>query len=99
MPAATLADWKAKYGTGATAHVVVDYPDGAFVVAAGALSFSVTLFVICALICIGALVLRRKLCGNELGGPAAGKWATFFGFVTLWLIYILGSIGKTEGWW
>ncbi|VDM35373.1 unnamed protein product [Hydatigera taeniaeformis] len=51
-----------------------------FVVPAGSLGFSVTIFCIFALFAIGLLVLRRKpaLGGGELGGPRPGIKLEFF---------------------
>merc|ERR1719375_548086 len=45
------------------------YPEGKFVVIAGSLSFSVTVFTICALTCLVTLQFRRRQYGGELGGP------------------------------
>merc|ERR1711941_194280 len=44
------------------------YPDAGLLVPAGSLAFSVSVFSTCALICIGLLIVRRKLYGGELGG-------------------------------
>lgn len=65
-----------------------------FVVPAGSLGFSVTIFCIFALFAIALLVLRRKpaLGGGELGGPRASiKWGSAIFFLLLWLIYVLLS--------
>eukprot|EP00449_Zooxanthella_nutricula_P042619 CAMPEP_0198610332 /NCGR_PEP_ID=MMETSP1462-20131121/156839_1 /TAXON_ID=1333877 /ORGANISM="Brandtodinium nutriculum, Strain RCC3387" /LENGTH=858 /DNA_ID=CAMNT_0044342137 /DNA_START=35 /DNA_END=2612 /DNA_ORIENTATION=+ len=60
----------------------------AFVVKAGSLAFSVTVFSCCAVLCISLLALRRWKFGGELGGPTMEKWASA-GFLTLlWFTYI-----------
>ena len=66
-----------------------------FIVCAGDLSFSVTIFTVCAIICIGTLILRRYTVGGELGGSTGTKWATFVLFVVLWLVYVMLSALKT----
>merc|ERR1711934_405520 len=50
-------DWKKQIPL----HLQEMYPGGAFIVPAGDLSFSVTVFSVCALVCIAFLVARRKL--------------------------------------
>jgi solute carrier family 8 (sodium/calcium exchanger) len=64
------------------------YPDGGFIVKAGALSFSVIVFTMCALACLFWLVARRKIWGGELGGPKGPKYATSGFFVMLWFTYV-----------
>jgi solute carrier family 8 (sodium/calcium exchanger) len=64
---------------------------GNYVMIAGTLNFSVMVFTLCAFVCLGTLVLRRKMCGGEIGGPAGPRWATFALFILLWLIYVLLS--------
>lgn len=68
------------------------YPDGGFVVISGSLGFSVIIFCICAMLCLGTLYYRRVTYDCELGGPAgpAKKHAMFF--VGLWFFYIVMSI-------
>mmetsp|Transcript_53252 Transcript_53252/g.84682 ORF Transcript_53252/g.84682 Transcript_53252/m.84682 type:complete len:744 (+) Transcript_53252:1-2232(+) len=71
-------------------------PEGCFLVPAGNLSFSVTIFSITAVTCIFLLLIRRSLYGGELGGPAfASKRDSVF-LVFLWLIYIVLSILKSK---
>lgn len=67
-----------------------DYP-----MASGALGFSVVIFCICALACIGTLYARRAVFGNELGGAAAMPTGIFF--LILWMIYVVVSSLQTEG--
>jgi solute carrier family 8 (sodium/calcium exchanger) len=77
-------DWSKKYPDISADH----NHKPVFVVIGGDLGKSVIVFCTCAVICLGTLVLRRKLFGGELGGPAGPKWGTFSFFVFLWLIYI-----------
>lgn len=61
-------------------------------VISGSLGFSVIIFCICAMLCLGTLYYRRVTYDCELGGPAgpAKKHAMFF--VGLWFFYIVMSI-------
>jgi len=70
---------------------------GGFVVIAGDLTYSVTVFCACAVMCIAHLLLRRRLYGGELGGPVVAKWASAGFYVCLWFVYvILSSIKAME---
>ena len=60
-------EWAARYPDQAAL-----YPQGGFVVPAGDLGYSVTVFCVCAVLCLGTLTLRRSVLGGELGGPS---WA------------------------
>jgi len=71
------------------------YPDGGFVVIAGDLVFSVTVFIGCAFVCFGMLSVRRITVGYELGGAAAPKYLYGFCFVSLWGVYIALSCWST----
>jgi len=86
-------DWKERYGD----KYLSDHPDGAFVVEAGSLGFSVTIFSCCALIALLSLRIKRLLLGGELGGPAMIKFGVGAIFVFLWLIYIVFSIIRDGG--
>ena len=66
---------------------------GCFVVPAGDLGFSVIIFGICAVMCLGGMVLRRVLYGYELGGKAAKPFGFFF--IALWFFYVVMSTMKT----
>jgi len=66
-----------------------------FVVMAGSLGFSVTVFSICAVVTVVMLALRRKFLGGELGGSAASRWASAGFLIFLWLLYIGLSSGQT----
>ncbi|KAM5145593.1 sodium/calcium exchanger 2 [Mantella aurantiaca] len=63
-----------------------------FVVNAGTLAFSVTLFTIFAFINISVLLYRRRPhIGGELGGSRLSRTLTAMLFIGLWLLYILFS--------
>ncbi|XP_068194785.1 sodium/calcium exchanger 3 [Antennarius striatus] len=63
-----------------------------FVVEAGSLAFSVTLFTIFAFLAISVLLYRRRAhIGGELGGPRGHRLATSAIFFSLWFLYILFS--------
>ncbi|XP_074548122.1 sodium/calcium exchanger 3 [Halichoeres trimaculatus] len=63
-----------------------------FVVEAGSLAFSVTLFTIFAFLAISVLLYRRRAhIGGELGGPRGHRLATSAFFFALWFLYILFS--------
>ena len=65
---------------------------GCFTVPAGDLGFSVIIFAACAVLCLGGLVLRRKLYGCELGGKAQKPFG--FLFIALWFVYVILSTMK-----
>merc|ERR1711904_752862 len=86
-------DWKDKYTGKSWLEGWVEKPDDAiFVVEAGGLSFSVVVFSITAIVCIGLLGLRRIFAGGELGGPTALKYASSAFLVMLWFFYLGMSI-------
>ncbi|KAM6912977.1 sodium/calcium exchanger 3 [Xenentodon cancila] len=63
-----------------------------FVVEAGSLAFSVTLFTIFAFLAISVLLYRRQAhIGGELGGPRGHRLATSAFLFSLWFLYILFS--------
>ena len=66
-------------------------PGDFYKVPAGALAFSVFVFLMCALICFVVLIARRVYIGGELGGPDQSKYATGIFLYFLWFIYILLS--------
>ncbi|XP_022095531.1 sodium/calcium exchanger 3-like [Acanthaster planci] len=68
--------------------------DDEFIVPAGALAFSVSVYTICAVACIILLMLRRflRVFGkNELGGPFGPKIGCGVFLISLWVLYILLS--------
>ena len=97
-------EWAARYPDQAAL-----YPQGGFVVPAGDLGYSVTVFCVCAVTCLGTLTLRRSVLGGELGGPS---WAAASSggplqlllqkrvvaalFVLLWGVYIVASVLKSS---
>ncbi|VDP80157.1 unnamed protein product [Echinostoma caproni] len=61
-----------------------------FLVKAGSLGFSVTVFCIFALLAIAVIILRRRpSVGGELGGPKTIKYLSGVFFIGLWIIYIV----------
>lgn len=69
-----------------------DYPDGAFVVEAGALAPSVATFCALALVAILFLEWRRVKTGAELGGNVVVARLSALFLVFLWFVYIGVSI-------
>jgi len=57
----------------------------------GNLAKALTAFIPGAVICMCTLMLRRRLLGGELGGPAITKWTTFVFFCALWIFFIAYS--------
>lgn len=63
-----------------------------FIVEAGSLAFSVTLFTIFAFLAVSVLLYRRRPhIGGELGGPWGHRLATSAFLFSLWFLYILFS--------
>lgn len=60
-------------------------------VKAGALAFSVIVFLCVAIVCFIVLLARRALVSGELGGSPTGKYASGFFLFFLWFVYILMS--------
>jgi len=93
--------WEEKYGGPSTTASVYNYyaayPDGGFIVPSGDLGISVMVFAICAILCLGTLMARRKFLGFELGGPVVFAKITAVFFVMLWFIYVLVSAIKAYG--
>jgi solute carrier family 8 (sodium/calcium exchanger) len=71
--------------------------NGKYFVPAGALGFSVVVFVICAILCISVLLLRRCIIGGELGGSPNGRIGTAIFMFFLWLVYIVMCICNAYG--
>jgi len=94
-----LGEWVSRYSKDipGVGNLHVDYPTGGFIVLAGDLGFSVTVFTCCSVACMLTLALRRKYLGAELGGD--GKWNTITSifFIFLWLIYVIFSSLKVYG--
>ena len=68
-----------------------------YYVPAGALGFSVALFIACALVCVMILLIRRFLVKGELGGSQAGRLISAIVLVSLWCFYIVFSILQAYG--
>lgn len=73
------------------------YKGTVFRVNPGSLSYSVTLYCICAFICALVLMLRRIYVGGELGGPRTVKILTIVLFVGLWVFYLIMSTLEVYG--
>merc|ERR1712151_126455 len=86
------AVWSASYPAQAN---VLREDEAKFVVTAGDLGFSINLFLICCVLCLSTLAIRRKFLQAELGGPVLPKIVTSVFFVGLWLFYIALSSWKT----
>jgi len=89
----------------ATAYESATNPDGnGYFVPAGSLGFSVVVFIVCALLCVATLLIRRAKVGGELGGSKNGRTGSLIFLVCLWLVYIIMSIlqaykvGGKEAW-
>lgn len=81
--------WRSRYPDMAPKH-----PEGAFIVMSDDLGFSVTVFLLCCVICIGILFVRRRTLGCELGGSRPAKLVTSGLFIFLWFYYITLSSWK-----
>jgi len=71
-----------------------------FIVKAGTLGFSVTVYLIVAVVCLGVLMMKRsipKFGLGELGGPTLIKWGTAIFLICLWLLYIILSSLQVKG--
>jgi len=100
---AKLAEWK----TRVPLEIVAEYPNGAFYLDAGSLSFSVIIFTCSSLIAFAILHVQRSVPvaypgedknsieGGELGGPRRHLVGGLF--FLLWFMYILLSSLKSEG--
>ena len=64
---------------------------------AGALSFSVSVFAVCALICLVLLAYRRRSHGGELGGEMVARWLHFTVLTGLWILYLAVSTMQSQG--
>jgi len=90
----TYLDHQSGLSASIAAGIRRDYPNGAFVVPAGKLSFSVFVFSGCTVLCAGLMLWRRKYAGGMLGGDKKKKYysAAFLAF--LWFSYIGLSAAK-----
>jgi solute carrier family 8 (sodium/calcium exchanger) len=75
----------------------VFWENGNYYVPAGSLGFSVAVFVICAVLCVITLVVRRYLVGGELGGSDTGRAVSALFLISLWFLYIIMSILQAYG--
>jgi solute carrier family 8 (sodium/calcium exchanger) len=78
--------WRTKY-----AEVLTQYPEyssGAFIVRSGDLGFAVIVFTSIALLTLTLLVIRRRVCGAELGGDKKTANASSAVLFCFWLTYV-----------
>jgi len=75
----------------------LQWTNGNYYVPAASLGFSVAVFVICAVLCVCTLVLRRYTVGGELGGSDTGRAISAVFLVSLWFLYIIVSILQAYG--
>jgi len=85
-------EWQSR----APAHVSESYDHAVFVVEAESLIFIVSVFTVCAISTFICLLLRRRFCGGELGGPFLPKIITACFLMMLWIGYIAAAILYTE---
>lgn len=71
--------------------------DQRFCVPAGSLGFSVIIFSVESIFCLGLIFFRRRFCGGELGGSTATKWCHFTVLVGLWMFYVAISTLQAYG--
>ena len=64
---------------------------------AGALSFSVVVFLAVAIVCFIVLIARRCILGGELGGNMTTKYASGIFLFILWLVYVVLSTLQAYG--
>merc|ERR1719482_653263 len=65
-----------------------EHPTGGFFEPASTLAFSVSVYLVCALICLSFLRYRHHRYGGELGGPRTAQFIGSFFLFSLWVIYI-----------
>jgi solute carrier family 8 (sodium/calcium exchanger) len=70
--------------------------DQGYFVPASSLGFSVVVFLICAVICIIILLIRRSVIGGELGGPDTSRILSGIVLSLLWMVYIVMSIMQSS---
>ena len=75
-----------KYTDEETGEVIPGY-----YVPAGALGFSVVVFIACAVLCVVVLLARRAIVGGELGGGQLGRSVSAGFLCSLWFIYVIMS--------
>jgi solute carrier family 8 (sodium/calcium exchanger) len=90
-------EWVAKYVDVEGSTVVQDNPLGdVFVVMSGSLGYSVAIFCVLAVTCLGLVVARRMIpqIGCELGGPPGAKYGSAIVMVSMWLLFLILYILK-----
>lgn len=86
--------WRERYRTQAW---YTDEMAVGFAVQAGDLGFSVGVFSCAAVVCLGVILLRRRVHGVELGGPMVSRVLVVLLFVALWIGYIVASSLSSYG--
>ena len=87
------AEWIVRYPQVAARYGIVEGGSvPGLAVPAGDLGFSVTVFVICSVLCLASISLRGRFAGGELGAKL--RWPTGVFFVGLWFAYVLLSALK-----
>eukprot|EP00929_Paragymnodinium_shiwhaense_P030752 TRINITY_DN17373_c0_g1_i1.p1 TRINITY_DN17373_c0_g1~~TRINITY_DN17373_c0_g1_i1.p1 ORF type:complete len:939 (+),score=241.48 TRINITY_DN17373_c0_g1_i1:62-2878(+) len=71
------------------------YPEGGFMVPAGALGFSVGVFTCCAVLCLLLLFVRRMVYGGELGGPRSAALRDTCLLLALWVAFVVVAICRS----
>jgi len=73
-----------------------DFRGGALVVEDPGLANSVATFSACAIVCMATLLLRRKKCDGELGGPRHLAILTAVFFVCLWIVFVVTYVALAK---
>nr|CAH8825060.1 unnamed protein product [Trichobilharzia regenti] len=50
---------------------------------------AISFYLICAFLCLGMLIIRRKIYDGELGGPMCAKLISGISLILLWITYVL----------
>mmetsp|Transcript_20042 Transcript_20042/g.47048 ORF Transcript_20042/g.47048 Transcript_20042/m.47048 type:complete len:160 (+) Transcript_20042:44-523(+) len=66
--------------------------NGIYIVPAGHISFAVIMFAVLDVMCVVILLVRRKMLGGELGGPAWAARITMVFLVLAWLAFVVLAI-------
>jgi Ca2+/Na+ antiporter len=85
------AEWAKKYP-----GMVGKYPDAAFVVSGGNISFEAISFLGLAIVAIVVIKFRRARFGGELGGASRIKLVSTVLLIGLWVVFILLSFWKVQ---
>jgi len=92
LPWVIAVHWSNGYKDEETGELITGY-----YVPAGALGFSVVVFIACAAVCVITLLIRRWRVGGELGGGQLGRTVSAVFLISLWFIYVIMSILQAYG--